>query len=196
MSYRVMPSESDDFRARVVVPLPPRRAAQVGPRPAVDVVVVVRDQQRTLAARVRRLHAFLRDTLPFSARITIADRASSDATVAIAMQLATELPRLRVLQINEQSRGRALAAAWLTSDARVVACMDFDIDNDLTALLPLVAPVVAGHSEISIGAQVSALRADVARRLIPHVVSRGQLFEMELLVRARWARMRFQNLPA
>jgi glycosyltransferase involved in cell wall biosynthesis len=187
MSFSLIGAEPQDFRIRVVVPLPP---------PAVDVVTVVRNQESNLARRVTRLSEFLRDELPFSARITVADRASSDATSLIAMQLAAELPNVRVLQINEQGRGRALAAAWLTSDARVLACIDLDASADLAPLPLLLAPVVAGHSAISIGAYVRAIRADIARRLIPGVLNRGWFFESELLVRARLAGLRIDQQPA
>jgi len=138
MSLRVITAEPDDFRARVVVPLPqhPPALAPGFRRPVIDIVVPVHNEERDLASSVRRLHAFLAEEFPFSARITIADNASTDGTRAIAMRLAAELDDVRVLQLNEKGRGRALAAAWLTSDARVVAYMDVDLSTDLSAPAP------------------------------------------------------------
>lgn len=213
MSLRVVGTDHNDFRARVVIPLRDRPAAAIpaGRRPVIDVVVPVHNEEEDLAGGVRRLHAYLAGALPFSARITIADGASTDRTRAIAEQLADELSDVRVLHLNRRGRGRALAAAWLTSDARVVACADAVSSVDLSGLLQLVAPVVSGHSEISVGGRpllvkvvlgwadprcaLIALRADVARRLVPKVVSRGGLFDAELLVRAGRARLRIHQLP-
>lgn len=226
MSMSVIVHQPEDFRARVIVPLPRRRTAAVEAvrRPAIDVVVPVHNAERDLARSVRRLHAFLRDEVPFSARITIADSASTDATPAIAEELASELGDVRVLHLNETGRGRALAASWLTSDARVVAYMDVDMSTDLRALLALVAPIMSGHSELSVGRRgprrevfsraynillramlrvrfrdaqrgFKALRADVARRLIPEVVDRGRFFDTELMVRAERAGLRIHELP-
>jgi len=176
MSLRIVTAEPDDFRARVVVPLPERRPALAaeGPRPMVDIVVPVHDDERDLARSARRLQAHLTAGFPFTTRITIAVNANSDRTYAIASRLAAELPEVRVLHLNEKGRGRALAAAWLTSDARVVTCMDSELSTDLAVFVRLVAPVISGQGEISIGSpgRLKALRADVARRLIPAVVSR------------------------
>ena len=190
MSLRVVSAEAEDFRARVVIPLPR------SPRPMVDVVVPVRNEEGCLGPAVARLHAYLAHDFPFTARITIADNASTDATPVIAAGLAYELPDVRVLRLSRSTRARALAAAWLTSDARVVTHMDIAPPADPPALLAMVAPIIFGRSEISIArlqVRVRALRADIARRLIPEVVNRGWFFETELLVRARRAGFRITS---
>ncbi|HMC70080.1 MAG TPA: glycosyltransferase, partial [Mycobacteriales bacterium] len=107
---------------------------------AVDIVVPVHNEERDLEPSIRRLHAFLHDGFPFPTRITIADNASADGTHPQALRLADELEGVRVMRLEEKGRGRALHAAWSTSDASVLAYMDVDLSTDLTALLPLVAP--------------------------------------------------------
>ena len=235
MSSSIVGAETGEVRAKVLVPLPRRREAIAadGPRPMVDIVIPVHNEERGLRASVLRLHAYLTQQFPFAARITIADNASTDSTPAVAAELAEELPDVRVLRLNEKGRGRALAAAWLTSDARVVSYMDVDLSTDLSALLPLVAPVISGHSQVSIGSRLvtgarvtrgpkrevisrvynillrlvlrvrfkdaqcgfKALRADVARSLLPDVVNRNWFFDTELLVRAERAGLRIHELP-
>ena len=167
-----------------------RRLGRKGVRPALDIVVPVHNQQEALARAVPRLRSFLRHAFPFSARITIADCASVDSTRDVAAALAAELGGVRLIHLNAEARGRALAAAWMTSDARVVASAGADLDIDVSSLPQLIAPVMSGHSEISIGGRCKALRGDVARRLIPTVLNRSWLFETELLLRARHAGMR------
>ena len=116
------------------------------PAPQIDVVVPVHDEQATLERSVRRLHRYLASEFPFSWRIVIADNASTDATPAIAARLARELPGVDVLSLERKGRGRALRAAWAPSRARVVCYMDVDLSTDLRGLLPLVAPLLSGHS--------------------------------------------------
>src|SRR3979409_2069294 len=113
------------------------------------------------------------------------------------MGLAAELPNVRPLHLNEKGRGRALAAAWLTSDARVVAYMDVDLSTKLSALLPLVAPVLSGHSEISIGSRL-APGARVARGTTRELISRAYnlLLRLSLGVRFRDAQCGFKALRA
>ncbi|MCO7222420.1 glycosyltransferase [Klenkia sp. PcliD-1-E] len=123
-------------------------------RPVLDVVVPVHDEEADLEQCVRRLDAHLR-TLPFSYRITIAENASTDDTVAIAQALAAELPGVVVRVETRPGRGRALNRAWAASDAAVLVYMDVDLSTDLNALLPLVAPLISGHSDLAIGTRLA-----------------------------------------
>ncbi len=133
----------------------PRLAPRPGPAPArVDVVVPVYNEQEVLARSIRRLHDHLTDHMPFAWRIVIADNASTDQTPQIAAALAADLPGVRAIELPLKGRGRALRAAWLGSDAEVVCYMDVDLSTDLRALLPLVAPLVSGHSDIAIGTRL------------------------------------------
>src|SRR4051812_37689860 len=130
-------------------------AAGTGPRPPVlDVVVPVHDEETDLEPCLRRLHAHL-SALPFPFRITVAENASTDATVEVATRVAAELPGVEVLVLPEAGRGRALRTAWLRSDAPVLVYMDVDLSTDLAALLPLVAPLISGHSDLAIGTRLS-----------------------------------------
>ena len=70
-----------------------------------------------------------------------------------------------------EGRGRALRAAWEDSDATVLAYMDVDLSTDLAALLPLVAPLVSGHSDLAIGTRL-ARSARVMRAPKRELISR------------------------
>ena len=123
--------------------------------PVLDVVVPVFDEETDLEPSVRRLHTHLRETFPYPFRITVADNASTDGTPRIAARLAEELPEVRVAPAGRKGRGRALRAAWSRSPAPVLAYMDVDLSTDLAALLPLVAPLISGHSDIAIGTRLA-----------------------------------------
>jgi putative flippase GtrA len=129
-----------------------RRATQTT---LVDVVVPVYNEQAALERSIRRLHAFLSEQLPFAWRIVIADNASTDGTHVIARALASELPDTSVLHLPAKGRGRALRAAWSASDADVLCYMDVDLSTDLRAFLPLIAPLVSGHSDVAIGTRLA-----------------------------------------
>jgi putative flippase GtrA len=135
--------------------LAPPSPSQPHTRCAVDIVVPVYNEEHDLEPSIRRLHAYLDDGFPLPARITIADNASTDGTYLRARRLAEELAGVRVVRLEEKGRGRALHAAWSTSDAPVLAYMDVDLSTDLTALLPLVAPLLSGHSDVAIGTRLS-----------------------------------------
>ncbi|WP_157121740.1 glycosyltransferase, partial [Nocardia miyunensis] len=73
--------------------------------PVLDIVIPVYNEECDLGMCVRRLHAFLGDGFPFSARITIADNASTDATLVVAKVLCEELDNVRVVHLDRKGRG-------------------------------------------------------------------------------------------
>jgi putative flippase GtrA len=125
-------------------------------QPTLEVVVPVHNEQASLEQSIRTLHAYLTSAFEIPWRITIADNASTDATLELATLLTYDLDRLDVLHLEDKGRGRALKRAWLESKALVVAYVDVDLSTDLRGLPPLVAPLLSGHSDIAIGTRLAA----------------------------------------
>ncbi|MGI5436416.1 glycosyltransferase [Streptomyces shenzhenensis] len=123
--------------------------------PVLDVVIPVYNEEKDLGPCVLRLHEHLTRTFPYAFRITIADNASTDSTPQVAAGLAARLPEVVDFRLEQKGRGRALRAVWSASDAPVLAYMDVDLSTDLNALLPLVAPLISGHSDLAIGSRLS-----------------------------------------
>jgi putative flippase GtrA len=144
----------DSFGMTTTSPAPGRRLAPPGPAPVVDVVIPVHNEEHTLETCLRRLDVQLGQAFPFSYRITVADNASTDTTLTVARRLAAELEHVTVVHLAEKGRGRALRTVWSASDAEVLAYMDVDLSTDLAGLLPLIAPLVSGHSDLAIGTRL------------------------------------------
>src|SRR3954469_20540806 len=164
----------------------PRRAPAAVAAPDVEIVVPVYDEAAGLEPSIRRLHRFLSDGFPFTWRIVIADNASSDATPEIARRLALTLPGVRHLRLERKGRGRALRVAWSASAAKVMAYMDVDLSTDLRGLLPLVAPLMSGHSDLAIGTRL-AHGARVVRGPKREFISRSYNRILHTVLRAKFS---------
>ncbi|MBU2667510.1 glycosyltransferase family 2 protein [Actinoplanes bogorensis] len=201
--------------------------------PVVDIVIPVYNEAADVERSVRRLRDYLLAVSPFPFRITVADNASTDDTPLIAGRLAVELPEVTAVYLAQKGRGRALKYTWLNSDAAVLAYMDVDLSTDLAALLPLIAPLISGHSDVAIGSRLrrgsrvvrgpkrefisrsynlllraslgarftdaqcgfKAIRAEVAREVLPLVQDTNWFFDTELLVLAERAGLRTHEVP-
>ena len=99
---------------------------------------------------------------------------------------ARDLPCVRVVHLPQKGRGRALAAVWSTSDAPVLAYMDVDLSTDLGGLLPLVAPLISGHSDVAIGSRL-ARGARVVRGPQREFISRSYNFILRTVLGVRFS---------
>ncbi|MET0998418.1 MAG: bifunctional glycosyltransferase family 2/GtrA family protein [Marmoricola sp.] len=150
-----------------------------------DVVIPVYNEEVQLAGSVERVLEHLH-AMPWSFRVTIADNASTDQTALIARRLSHTHPEVSVVHLAEKGRGRALKRVWSGSASDVLVYMDVDLSTDLAALLPLVAPLVSGHSDLAIGsrlARTSRVRRGAKRELI----SRSYNLLLRQTLRARFS---------
>ena len=134
---------------------PVRRCPVTGDRSVtVDIVIPTYNEEHTLERCVWSLLDYLAD-VPFESRITIADNASTDRTPLIADRLARQFADVSVIHVPHKGRGLALKTAWSASRADVLVYMDVDLSTNLNALLPLVAPLLSGHSDLAIGTRLA-----------------------------------------
>jgi glycosyltransferase involved in cell wall biosynthesis len=202
-------------------------------QPTLDIVLPVYNEEDDLERNTTRLRTYLDTRFPVPAVVTIADNASTDGTWDIARHLASVLPGVRAVHLDEKGRGRAVRLVWSRSDAAIVAYMDVDLATGLDGLLPLVAPILSGHAEIAIGSRLAngarvvrgpkrelvsraynltlrivlgnhfsdaqcgfkAIRADVARLVLPMIEDEEWFFDTELLVLSEHQGLRIHEVP-
>jgi glycosyltransferase involved in cell wall biosynthesis len=155
-------------------------------KPTVEIVIPVYNEQRVLASSVRTLHDYVKRRFSFPFAITIADNASTDATLQIARELSRELPQVAVLHLERKGRGRALRAAWGTSEADIVAYMDVDLSTDLAALPDLLEPLLERRADLAIGSRL-APGAHIQRALKRELISRSYNLLLRVILGAAFS---------
>jgi glycosyltransferase involved in cell wall biosynthesis len=151
----------------------------------IEIIVPVYNESAQLAERITRLRSFLDESFPFRTLVTVVDNASTDATFAVATEMAESTPGIAVMHLLKKGRGHALRSAWSTSVAPVVAYMDVDLSTSLSALLPLVAPLISGHRDLAIGTRL-ARGARVVRGPKRELISRAYNYLLKLSLRGRF----------
>ena len=161
------------WRAMSVIELSRPADLAVNQAPDVDIVVPVYnevgpDSSRASGPCMTSCTASSRSR----ARITIADNASTDGTWDTARwRWPTRCPAC----VRSTSRRRDAAGPCgqpgRPATRPVVAYLDVDLSTGLDALLPLVAPLVSGHSDIAIGTRL-APGARVVRGPVRELISR------------------------
>ena len=106
--------------AAVDRPLTIRSTAPQERPPVVEVAIPVFNEELMLEASTRRLRAYLDESFPFETTIRIVDNASTDGTWEIATRLASTLPGVSALRLDQKGKGRAVRAAWSSSSAQIV----------------------------------------------------------------------------
>lgn len=104
----------------------------------------------------------------------------------IAARLSEHIPNVEYRRLEVKGRGYALRDAWGASEAKVLAYLDVDLSTDLAALPPLVAPLLSGHSDVSIGTRLGQ-SSRVSRGPKREFISRSYNFLLRRTMQVRFS---------
>jgi len=151
-----------------------------------DVVLPVYNEEVALPLGVQTLRDFLSASATYGWRIIIVDNGSTDSTPSVARALAAKHVEVQAMFLTEKGRGRALKAAWGSSNAQVLSYMDIDLSTDLKSLAQLVDVILCDGYDIAVGSRLAA-GAQVTRTQRREIISRCYMFLIKLLFRTRFS---------
>jgi len=147
----------------------------------VQLVLPVYNEQQILPESVSKLRSWCLNHSEYDWQITIANNASTDATLSVAQGLARTYKGLvNVHDIGIKGRGIALKTVWLTSKADIVAYMDIDLSTDINHITDLIKPIAEGDSEITYGSRLHK-DAKTKRSFKRELISRSYVFVLRVL---------------
>jgi glycosyltransferase involved in cell wall biosynthesis len=159
------------------------------------VVIPALNEEDQLEFSARRLLQAMHVSWEGAFELVIADNGSTDATAQIAARLAEDFCEIKLKHISERGRGGALRAAWMESEADILAYMDVDLSTDLAHLTELLNSIASGNYDVAIGSRLLS-QSQVSRGLIREVLSRGynQLLRLSLNLQAHDAQCGFKAI--
>ena len=150
-------------------------------KPTLDIALPVYNEEADLERSVSKLVEFLSANLSdFDWRVTIADNASRDRTLAIARQLAATKPSVSVMHLPQKGRGRAVKRVWTESTCDIVAYMDIDLSTDLKHLPPLLRSLKNGY-DLALGSRNLPPSRVTNRSLVRTITSKGYIVLIRLM---------------
>ena len=151
-----------------------------------DVILPVYNEEAALPLGVQTLHSFLSTSTYPDWRITIVDNGSTDNTQRVARALVGKYPQVHAMFLTEKGRGRALKAAWLCSNAKVLSYMDIDLSTDLNSLPQMVDAIMHQGYDMAVGSRLAA-GAKVTRTIRREIISRCYMLLIKFLFRTRFS---------
>jgi glycosyltransferase involved in cell wall biosynthesis len=144
----------------------------LSPEPRVSIVIPIYNEARILREVVIGLADRL-DQLGWSYEIILAENGSTDATVDLGRQLASERPAVAILSGGEPNYGRALRDGILRASGRYVICDEIDL-IDLDFYHRALALLEGDGADMVIGSKVMEGAHDtrpLVRRVAPRVIN-------------------------
>jgi dolichol-phosphate mannosyltransferase len=116
-----------------------------GARLRLSLVIPTYNEAKNIATLTAQLEALLEPTLGESYELIVVDDDSPDGTWAVALELAREHPRLKVLR-RERERGlsSAVIRGWQVARGEILAVMDADLQHPANVNLALFSEIERG----------------------------------------------------
>jgi glycosyltransferase involved in cell wall biosynthesis len=137
----------------------------------VDLVIPVYNEEAVLERSVATLCESLEGNAEFPWRIVVVNNGSIDRTRQIGERLAESIRGFQFVHLDEKGRGRALAKAWMETDAAYSLYMDVDLSTDLEAV-PRAVAVLHEGADIVTGSRLHQ-NSRISRSLKREILSRG-----------------------
>jgi glycosyltransferase involved in cell wall biosynthesis len=139
--------------------------------PELSIVIPTYNEQQRLPGTLSALEAYLHAHWPASEAI-IVDDGSSDATLRIAREFASENPRFRVLALPHRGKASAVRVGMLAARGRIVLFSDADLSTPLAHTADLVAALRAG-ADVAIGSREGVGARRIGEPAYRHVMGRA-----------------------
>jgi dolichyl-phosphate beta-glucosyltransferase len=145
--------------------------------PLLSIIIPAYNEATRLPASLHNLYTYLSDWRD-RAEVIVVDNGSTDATAALVRKLAAKWPQLRLLQVAERGKGRAVRAGLLDARGEFSFFCDADFSMPVVEISKFLPPELP-DVEVAIGVREGPNARRFGEPLARHLM--GRVFN--LLVR-------------
>jgi glycosyltransferase involved in cell wall biosynthesis len=140
--------------------------------PLLSVVVPAYNEEATLFEVVARLLAVQQ-----AGEIVIVDDCSTDRTGAIANQLASGEPRIKVAHhVVNAGKTEALKTGFALTTGQIVIVQDADLEYDPAEIADVIAPIIEGHADVVYGSRFLVRKGSRVLYFYHYLANKGLTF--------------------
>lgn len=107
--------------------------------PQLSIIIPALNEERRLPPSLGKIDAFLH-TQPYTAEVIVVDNGSRDNTAVITEQFAATHPYVRLIQLQERGKGRAVRAGMLAARGEYRFICDTDLSMPIEEIIKFLPP--------------------------------------------------------
>lgn len=116
--------------------------------PLLSIIIPALNEEHRLPPSLEKIETFL-STQPYQAEIIVVDNGSKDRTAEIVRDYAVSHPNVRLIQLKERGKGRAVKAGMLDARGAYRFICDTDLSMPIEEIVKFLPPYADGY-DISI----------------------------------------------
>lgn len=120
-------------------------------KPFLSIIIPAHNEANRLPPSLKKIRAFLK-AQAYDAEVLVVENGSTDSTLAVAQLFAQHMPQLRVLQVAERGKGRAVQHGMLEARGAYRFMCDADLSMPIEQVNRFLPPQ-AGVMEVGIGSR-------------------------------------------
>ena len=147
--------------------------------PHLSIILPALNEEQRLPRCLDQIDRWLQ-TQPFEGEVIVAENASTDRTAAITQEFAQTHPYVRLLQLKERGKGRAVKAGMLAADGDYRFICDVDLSMPIEEIEKFLPPAANG-CDISIATREGKLARRIDEPEYRHIMGRVNNFIIKVM---------------